>query len=104
MDPSESFGFAEATASGNDLNLSLPFTNNAEIVLNSEGTDFSGAGVATSTPTLDGGQTASASEGQPGTGSTSMYASPAQASGQSYLLYAVLSLVVVAAIIHFHHK
>jgi hypothetical protein len=105
MNPSESFGFAEATASGNDLSLSTPFTNNAEIILDSSGVDFSGAGVATANPVLEGGQTASASEGQPGALATSgAYASPAAASGHSMLIYGVLSLVVIAAIVHFHHK
>jgi hypothetical protein len=100
MNPSESFGFAEATASGAYGQIDGPMVNNDEIIFG-PGDIGSGSG-ATTTPTQNDATTASASEGQPGGSGSVPLSSPVAASGQT-LLYGIVAAAIVLALV-LHHK
>lgn len=109
MNPSESFGFAEATASGVDTSLSVPFINNAELILGSPNTDLGYSGIGESNPYQSGGQSAAASAGpgsggaNTGSGSTSgALTSAASMSGQSAIIWVSVAGIVVAVLLAFH--
>ena len=100
MNPSESFGFAEATASGAYGQIDAPLVTNDEIIFGPADIG-SGSGV-TSNPTQSDATTASASEGQPGGSGSVPLSSPVAASGQT-LLYGLVAAAIVLALV-MHHK
>jgi hypothetical protein len=104
MGMGESLGLAESTASGVTAGTTVPFVNNAQIVLGEDDDpDFSDDGIGAADADPTGTVSASASPALPGS-SLASAAGVASASGQSALIWVSVAGVLISILLVFKGK